>query len=645
MTKVLYILDLILCSKKGNFMNLKILNFIIVLILLSSITFGYETVFDWTLTWDEKDRFSSGIGENVGSSVTHDLKNPFIFDWLSIDISNSPSQCGNSLKVILQDQNHNEIKSAGFGSSGTLFIGNQTGSFIVVEKTGGNQNFEVNAGCGNFVNNYYNCIGQSLGLSKPKKKKVSCSFNYYIGAKFMDPINSSNTISITNDCSKGATGSGNDDCPKDIGRVGDLISPPKTTAVKILSTNNQVLAWLDPVGSLSYDSSTSSLITSDFDYHVYACVDSDKNNKCDFDQIGECFNLGGDWYKDNCCMPPSINLPQGSKLTKNVPGYYPSIGICGKNSKGDYKWAPLEAGVFSELDQEPGIRVVSDGQRYLDCGGKTASLAPNIASLVSPLNLLTVKRTIIATPKQITQPRTYDKAHSFSCNNNKIYECKGDDTAYLSKSSIILEQSKIGNKLLDPQGKTLYCTDDGFFDSDIDKPNRAKACNNAGFKHTGTKCCGEPEDKPEYYNDLNNMGTCWDSRAVLNGEFASGIRSIISHDGSFNGCNVQDPNLLALKDSHNQQKLITELTSGTFLLNVNKTNSATCQPYGNFTLTKSQIIPSKISAAWDVTKEGFAQIHQEGYCDNNVECWNGVDCQATKTFYLLKDKSQGFVCV
>jgi len=36
-------------------MNLKILNFIIVLILLSSVTFGYETVFDWTLTWDEKD--------------------------------------------------------------------------------------------------------------------------------------------------------------------------------------------------------------------------------------------------------------------------------------------------------------------------------------------------------------------------------------------------------------------------------------------------------------------------------------------------------------------------------------------------------------------------------------------------------------
>ncbi|MEK6984487.1 MAG: hypothetical protein AABX33_07980 [Nanoarchaeota archaeon] len=125
-----------------------------------------------------------------------------------------------------------------------------------------------------------------------------------------------------------------------------------------------------------------------------------------------------------------------------------------------------------------------------------------------------------------------------------------------------------------------YCRSDGKFVTELDtsEPNRGdaslnnknkKTCEAAGFKWTGTKCCSEADDnltsQKEYYNDPGGTGGCWNSNLTISVDFVKSTdNSVINYNGEFHGCaidrrnfNTNNDNLLALRDKHTNNQLIT----------------------------------------------------------------------------------------
>ena len=103
---------------------------------------------------------------------------------------------------------------------------------------------------------------------------------------------------------------------------------------------------------------------------------------------------------------------------------------------------------------------------------------------------------------------------------------------------------------------------------------------------TGTKCCGEQSQIPEYYNDplkstsagvlddstiksSSSAGACWGSTFVLSGNSELSGRyinnedqekilggSVININGTFVGCAINDPKVLEIQDIHTKSNLI-----------------------------------------------------------------------------------------
>ena len=59
---------------------------------------------------------------------------------------------------------------------------------------------------------------------------------------------------------------------------------------------------------------------------------------------------------------------------------------------------------------------------------------------------------------------------------------------------------------------------------------------------TGTKCCAEPEDGAENYNDENGFGACYQGYTIWNGDIPSGLPELTSINGKLTGCNIASPN-------------------------------------------------------------------------------------------------------
>jgi len=86
-------------------------------------------------------------------------------------------------------------------------------------------------------------------------------------------------------------------------------------------------------------------------------------------------------------------------------------------------------------------------------------------------------------------------------------------------------------------------------------------CESLGFTWTGSKCCGDWDVANKYYND-GNRG-CWNSSAVLSGNFSTDEHDVVNYNGQFYGCNITAKNyiedneyLLDLMDHHTNDVLI-----------------------------------------------------------------------------------------
>jgi hypothetical protein len=179
--------------------------------------------------------------------------------------------------------------------------------------------------------------------------------------------------------------------------------------------------------------------------------------------------------------------------------------------------------------------------------------------------------------------------------------------------------------------KTFFCTENFTITQDLDE--YPYACNHALYPNmssrrylwTGTKCCSEPQDSPEYYNDINGTGACFNSTPFRNGQVVSNLnRSLIVSDGALLGCNIssrhQNTRLLSLKDSFTNQTLIQN--SG--YCSVEDTGYYYCDYSGQWKSTYGRNLSNFVyvpKTSW-ITNSSVV----EAGCCEPMDCWTGMDC-------------------
>ncbi len=108
-----------------------------------------------------------------------------------------------------------------------------------------------------------------------------------------------NVYSISDPVFKGQSSVFIEDEAKDFGTVDSIagtdLNSLGVTSVRVGSGNSKVKVWVGSAQDYNNDKTT------DFTGTVYACLDSDENNACDFVEGNECSDDGGDWYNGACC--------------------------------------------------------------------------------------------------------------------------------------------------------------------------------------------------------------------------------------------------------------------------------------------------------------------------------------------------------
>jgi hypothetical protein len=153
----------------------------------------------------------------------------------------------------------------------------------------------------------------------------------------------------------------------------------------------------------------------------------------------------------------------------------------------------------------------------------------------------------------------------------------------------------------------------------------------AGYKWTGTKCCSEADDDDEYYNDREgynasypNSGGCWNKTHVLAGIPPPGrlVADIVNYLGGFEGCDMTDPSILALEDTHTGEPLVNNNGVCKILENGRGPGRHLfCSYSGNW-----------LESEWVFEGEDFVLEMKTTEWDNSTgccapsQCWNGSEC-------------------
>ncbi|HSU73228.1 MAG TPA: LamG domain-containing protein [Candidatus Binatia bacterium] len=287
--------------------------------------------------------------------------------------------------------------------------------------------------------------------------------------------------------------------------------------VTIGDTASDVMTWLG--GSTDYTEITAQSTDT---ANAYACIDADKEKTCDFIQAKPCLDQGGDWiayggpngHGGTCCGAAATGMDTASCGT-----YLQDVGICGKTADGKWKWAsnylPGDIADLRPVDTGcPDITVVSNGSGFYECGGSTTDIATLDARPLAWINNIS------------------DLPHYYSCNRTKrnATECAGSHGG-LS----MLNSMPTGTTLLTPGG-TYYCASDGIYTKDLDSKDE-ESCTKAGFAWLAKRCCSEADDAHETYEAPGDIGVCWDSTFVANGNTVED-GTILAFNGTLQGCNA-----------------------------------------------------------------------------------------------------------
>ena len=165
-----------------------------------------------------------------------------------------------------------------------------------------------------------------------------------------------------------------------------------------------------------------------------------------------------------------------------------------------------------------------------------------------------------------------DEPHDYLCVNGAgpktIHECCGA-SGNCNSDGMSGVQHFMGDVMYVPHASArfqpgyYYCTSNGTWDRDLDRYDEQTCLaaktpdgNPAGFIWTGTYCCGELDDVPEFYNDVGSgVGACWNSKIAYNGNVTTrnpdtGLGDNIVDSGEFFGCAIDQSNFNKNNDGY-----------------------------------------------------------------------------------------------
>lgn len=247
---------------------------------------------------------------------------------------------------------------------------------------------------------------------------------------------------------------------------------------------------------------------------------------------------------------------------------------------------------------------------------------------------------------QIQNP--YKVTSDYLCSNGTIAECCGD----LSCNSLVGGEAYGGVrkttgaffKLTNTTyNTTYYCADDMDWATDLDNKSQ-NSCEKAGFTGTGSKCCSEADDPNEYYND--NVSGCWNSSAVLSGDFPRNESDVVNYNGTFYGCKIDAKNyidgnegLLNIGDQHTGDPLINNtgychtLAGGYYYCAYTEKWTA-----GGEAQMKLSYVP------WNETNTTNTTWREAGCCETD-KCFNGTACIKTQINDTQNPGYKGYRCI
>ncbi len=393
----------------------------------------------------------------------------------------------------------------------------------------------------------------------------------------------------------------------------------------VSSSDPRALAWFHPTGGISAVDRTT---TPNFDDEIHACLDSDANKLCDYDDELECEGQDKDWYNGDCChdapfnpeseTPPNECQWYGTENTKKMDA------VCGKDDQGIWKWAALgDIGLINILSGScPTMQIVSDGTTFYTCSTGSQTVIPT--DLVKPL---TEKMTIFG--------------HEYFCQGETIIEC-GGSAPYSPTAKQIGASTTYENK-------KQYCTAQGRWVTSLDSAGR-DSCVAAGLRWTGTKCCGETDDPLETYEDpytgQGTAGACYNNQFIASGSFFSGTKDIINYRGKFAIC---EPTRLPGTSATTTAPEFTGTTitpiaygpCGTPLQQAILTGTLqhiVCMPSGDWQFT-SKTEPHLVKQTIWMPSE---VEDKKGCCPEN-QCWDGQQCKDIG-YYYDKIIGKGYRC-
>lgn len=385
----------------------------------------------------------------------------------------------------------------------------------------------------------------------------------------------------------------------ELGRVSDFVQSSDTLYVLQqgsieIKSGKKILVGFSSVNPQSQTSTT------DVNAFVYACLDEDEDGVCDFEKGVTCWNLGGDYLSDKCC---------GFDADVPVCDYYaPLMSYCANTTMGEYRWLSHD---FPGMIVPVGgsctmFDAVSNSSTYFVCGSNES-----------------VDHSRFLPEGSLTTITKGGETHHYACVDAKIRECGGDNP-FSDVQSVALGDTIVLNNV------TKYCSHQGTFTTTLDASK--SACIAAGFDWTGTKCCGEPDDPLQTFDDfgINAEGVCLNNSFVPNGDSVND--SVLVYFGALVVCDpaAQLDFAVAAQDFVPGIRPLEHGVCGTYLANATPGQHAVCFPDAHWRLKSVSEYQFVKNISWP-RQPGQTE---QGCCATN-ECWTGSQCIRQGEYYQL----------
>ncbi len=227
------------------------------------------------------------------------------------------------------------------------------------------------------------------------------------------------------------------------------------------------------------------------------------------------------------------------------------------------------------------------------------------------------------------------KNHEYMCLADRMQwkECCGTTVCNSNNAGSELQVGKFVNE----SNNIHYCLSNNKFSTNLDNFDKL-TCEAANFTWTGTLCCSEAEDNPEYYNDVEgSKGGCWNKKAIMSGNFVPPLTSVINYRGQFFGCNLQDEALINLNDHHTNETLI----NNSPLCMQDSNRLMVCQHNGSWGFSYG-LDKSKLSTT---PPEFQTPVNKQTQCCSQTQCWNGSVCMEDQGANPNAPTTYGYRCI